>query len=193
MRVAANIHTKKRIPGAKMTIKAIAAAIRRRRAILTQWSEIGLDNWSEWHTRYVLIDPIIRALGWDTGSPAECRVEWSRPSGQRKVDYALFGNADLDDIAAGNVAPTIIIESKRVKTELTVEIIDRQLSRYANCQPRMYRGVTVLTNGRQWLLYDMSKQVRFGRKLSAIADITKGRRLDTAQELHRWLNRENWR
>ena len=176
-----------------MTIKALAAVIGNRRAILTQWSEIGLDNWSEWHTRYVLIDPIIRALGWDTGSPAECRVEWPRPSGQRKVDYALFGSADLDDIAAGNVAPTIIIESKRVKTELTVEIIDRQLSRYANCQPRMYRGVAVLTNGRQWLLYDMSKRVRFGRKLSAIVDITKGRRLDTARELHRWLNRENWR
>ena len=50
-----------------------------------------------------------------------------------------------------------------------------------------------MTNGRQWLLYDMSKRVRFGRKLSAIVDITKGRRLDTAQELHHWLNREQWR
>ena len=176
-----------------MTIKAVTAVIRRRRSILTQWSEIGLDNWSEWHTRYALIDPVIRALGWDTGAPAECGVEWPRPSGQRKVDYALFGNADLDDIAAGNIAPTIIIESKRVKTELTVQHVDSQLSRYANCRPRMYRGVAVLTNGRHWLLYDMSKRVRFGRKLSAIVDITKGRRQDVAKELHYWLNRERWR
>ena len=176
-----------------MTIRAVSAAIRNRRSILTQWSEIGLDNWSEWHTRYALIDPIIRALGWDTGSTAECGVEWPRPAGQRKVDYALFGNADLDDITAGNIAPTIIIESKRAKTELTVQIIDKQLSRYANCKPRMYRGVAVLTNGRHWLLYDMSKRVRFGRKLSAVVDITTGSRQDAARELYHWLNRERWR
>lgn len=176
-----------------MTIKAVAAAIRNRRAILTRWSEIGLENWSEWHTRYALIDPIIRALGWDTGAPDECGVEWPRPTGRRKVDYALFGNTDMHDIARGRIAPTIIIESKRVKTDLTIEIIDTQLSGYANCKPRMYRGVAVLTNGRQWLLYDMSKRVRFGRKLSAIVDITKGRQQDAARELHQWLNRERWR
>ena len=192
MRTAASILINRRIPGARMTIKAVTAAIRLRRSILTQWSEIGLDNWSEWHTRYTLIDPIVRALGWDTSSPTECRVEWPRPSGQRKVDYALFGNADLDDIVAGNIAPTIIIESKRAKTELTVQHVDGQLSRYANCRPRMYRGVAVLTNGRHWLLYDMSKRVRFGRKLSAIVDITKGKRQDVAKELHYWLNRERW-
>ena len=176
-----------------MTIKAVATVIRKRRAILSQWYEIGLDNWSEWHTRYALIDPIIRALGWDTGSPDECCVEWPRPWGGGKVDYALFGNSDMYDIAAGGIAPTVIIESKRAKTELTVEIIDSQLSKYANCKPRMYRGVAVLTNGRQWLLYDMSKRVRFGRKLSAIVDITKGRQQDAAQELNQWLNRELWR
>ena len=176
-----------------MTIKAVAAAIRGRRAILTQWSEIGLDNWSEWHTRYALIDPIIQALGWDTGAPDECCVEWPRPLGGGKVDYALFGNADLYDIVEGNLAPTIIVESKRAKTELTVAIIDRQLSKYANCKPRMYRGVAVLTNGRQWLLYDMSKWVRFGHKLSAIVDVTRDRQQDAARELNRWLGRERWR
>lgn len=98
-----------------MTIKAVAAAIRGRRAILTQWSEIGLDNWSEWHTRYALIDPIIQALGWDTRSPAECCVEWPRPLGGGKVDYALFGNANMYDIVEGNLAPTIIIDPKGQK------------------------------------------------------------------------------
>ncbi len=177
-----------------MPIKAVATAIRRCRPILATWAETGLDAWTEWHTRYAIIDPIIRALGWDTSNPEECCVEWPRPwDGSGRVDYALFGNADMDSIITGSQAPSIIIESKRVRTELTIDIVDRQLSKYAHCAPRMYKGFAVLTNGRHWLLYDMSKRARFGRKLVAIVDIEQHRQRDAAGELHQWLNRERWR
>lgn len=45
---------------------------------------------SEALTRYVLIDPFLRALGWDTENPEVIRPEFTTSAG--KPDYALFHN-----------------------------------------------------------------------------------------------------
>ena len=44
---------------------------------------------SEWLTRYALIDPLLRELGWDTADPALVMPEYRLGNG--RADYALLG------------------------------------------------------------------------------------------------------
>ena len=57
---------------------------------------------NEMRTRYALIDPFLRILGWDTSNPAEVVVEDG--SGDGRADYLLL-NEDQ---------PVMIIEAKRL-------------------------------------------------------------------------------
>ena len=57
----------------------------------------------EMRTRYGLVDPTLRALGWHTDDPTSVRVEYDMPNSSEKVDYALIGD---DSIA--------IVESKKL-------------------------------------------------------------------------------
>ena len=43
---------------------------------------------SEAMTRYVLIDPLLAALGWDTSDPSQVRPEYK--TGTKRADYALL-------------------------------------------------------------------------------------------------------
>ena len=77
-----------------MSVSAVEAAIRKIQDIVKEWDDVELDYWREDHTRYGVIDPIIRALGWDTSDPKECHPEYPRSyESGRRVDYALFGTA----------------------------------------------------------------------------------------------------
>ena len=63
---------------------------------------------SEALTRYALIDPLLRALGWNTADPALVVPEYTaRASGS--ADYAL-----LD----GNGKPLMMVEAKKLDTPL---------------------------------------------------------------------------
>ena len=63
-------------------------------------------NNHETSTRYLIIDPILRSLGWDLSDPGDCVVEYRVSVGsQRAVDYAL-----LD----GGGRPVILVEAKRI-------------------------------------------------------------------------------
>ena len=46
---------------------------------------------SEWLTRYALIDPLLRELGWDTANPDEVIPEYQ--AGRGRADYALINDA----------------------------------------------------------------------------------------------------
>ena len=46
-----------------MRIGSVDAAIRKARMVVKEWDEVGLNYWREDHTRYWVIDPVIRALG----------------------------------------------------------------------------------------------------------------------------------
>ena len=74
-----------------MSVSAVDTAIRKIREVVREWDEVELRYWREDHTRYGVIDPIIRALGRDTGDPKECHPEYPRPYLEGRVDYALFG------------------------------------------------------------------------------------------------------
>ena len=64
-----------------MTVRKVKDAISHVRSVVKEWQEIGA-TWEEEHTRYALIDPIIRALDWDTGDPKQCHPEF--PRGRQK-------------------------------------------------------------------------------------------------------------
>jgi hypothetical protein len=71
-------------------------------------------------TRAVLIDPILRALGWDTANTHMVEVE--KTLGQARADYALYDN---------NAAVRIIIEAKSFNSNLNQPSIIMSLVNYA--------------------------------------------------------------
>lgn len=61
----------------------------------------------ETRTKYALIDPILRSLGWDTEDPTQVRLEYEVDPGNNGtgiVDYALFNDSGSK--------PYILIEAK---------------------------------------------------------------------------------
>ena len=95
---------------------------------------------SEALTRYALIDPLLRGLGWDTGDPSQVLVEYRSDAGQ--ADYALLGNS---------IRPQVIVEAKRLGTQFESKV-RQQVTSY--CQEE---GVpfAAITDGRRWELYDI--------------------------------------
>ena len=45
---------------------------------------------SEVRTKYVLIDPLLRVLGWNTDNPAQVQLEFETGKSTKRADYALF-------------------------------------------------------------------------------------------------------
>ena len=153
-----------------MAVEEVERTIVKVRRVMDDWEEVdskhypGETGWLETHTRYAFVDPIIRALGWDTSDPSKCHPEYCRPyNGQsignsRRVDYAMFGEADSGAIGQWQAVPAIIIEAKAVGTTLERYLDD--LQEYAQASPRMTQGVAVLTNGGEWRLYQLVKRWR---------------------------------
>ena len=54
-----------------MSVATVEEAIREINRRISEWKEVGFPDWREDQTRYGIIDPIIRALGWDTADPKE--------------------------------------------------------------------------------------------------------------------------
>lgn len=95
---------------------------------------------NEMLTRYVLIDPILRALGWDTENPEHVIPEISTPQG--RPDYGLYYNG----------TPLVMVEAKPLGTDLNkVRDIGFQYC-WQNKVPYF-----VLTDGNVWELYDMKE------------------------------------
>ena len=99
---------------------------------------------NEAQTRLSLIDPLLRALGWDTTDPALVRTEFNLNNG--RADYALL-NADEKPVA--------IIEAKRLDESLGTTDHRMQMLTYANFSNVSYAG---LTDGNQWVLYKVFDQ-----------------------------------
>lgn len=112
---------------------------------------------NETRTRLALIDPLLRALGWDVADPALVMPEYS--VGGSRADYALLG-------ADGKPAATV--EAKRLGESL--EAHRMQMVNYANMSGIPYAG---LTDGNQWELYEVfaQKPIEERRRLQvSIAD-----------------------
>ncbi len=99
---------------------------------------------SEALTRYVLIDPLLRGLGWDTGDPNQVIPEYRSAAGS--ADYALFGQSNK---------PQVIIEAKKLGAQLDFKV-RQQVTGYCQEEGIPY---AVITDGQRWELYDVFKPV----------------------------------
>ncbi len=174
-------------------------AVEKAAATYGEWYRPDQPSLGEYQTRYALVDPILRALGWDTSDPKVCYPEW-RLKNQR-VDYALFPRATAEDIVDGLAVPAIIVEVKAVyrtdqpKGEYGQAIWEddvQQLQDYIDAEPRMDEGLAVFTNGRKWLLYILGDGFRL-RDIDAVeADLELDRAEFFAQTLDQHMGRHHW-
>ena len=98
---------------------------------------------NEIRTRTTLIDPLLKALGWDVSDPETVTLE--RSIGRGRADYALHGE---------QTRPFAVLEAKRLGEDLGNHIT--QMVGYALEEGIPYAG---LTDGNRWQLYEV-----FGRK-----------------------------
>ena len=91
---------------------------------------------SEALTRYALIDPMLRELGWDTEDPAQVVPEYRVPNNQM-ADYVLLANG----------APVIVVESKKLDEPLRgSKALDQGILYCAHTRS----GYFLLTDGSRW-------------------------------------------
>ena len=103
---------------------------------------------SEALTRYALIDPLLRELGWDTENPDLVVPEYQTDDG--RPDYALFSDGK----------PIMMVEAKKLGTALQGKVI-RQGIGYCLEQGTLYFSVT---DGRLWKIYETHRSVPIDEK-----------------------------
>ena len=109
---------------------------------------------SEALTRYALIDPLLRALGWNTADPALVVPEYR--SGSGSADYALLGNGK----------PLMMVEAKKLDTPLRDGI--NQVISYCLIEGTEHFSVT---DGRRWEVYETRKKGNIDDKRVASFDL----------------------
>ena len=112
---------------------------------------------SEAQTRYALIDPLLRELGWDTGDPALVIPEYKVGGG--RADYALLNNGK----------PIMMVEAKNLGTPLQ-DGLDQGIT-YAMKQGTPYFSVT---DGGRWEIYETHKPVPIAEKRIVQFDLKGG-------------------
>ena len=128
----------------------------------------------EMNTRYILIDPVLRALGWDLSNPDQVTYELDL-NDYGKIDYVLFGK---------NGNPCILLEAKVVDSYTLAH--ERQLISYVQ---GTNKGFAVLTNGNMWRVWDLAKRGGFDKKLIADLLLEDGPARQAAQFLNSTLRR----
>ena len=113
----------------------LVAVINTLKARMADYRESLQDN--ETRTRTALIDPLLRALGWDVSDPALVTPEYN--VGSRRPDYALLND---------NAGPCALLEAKKLGEPLGNH--QEQMVRDANMAGVPYAG---LTDGNRWELY----------------------------------------
>ena len=114
---------------------------------------------SEALTRYALIDPLLRELGWDTEDPTLVIPEYQTGNGE--ADYALLGVEK----------PVMMVESKTLGAVLRDAL--EQGRQYCDATEAKY---LLLTDGRRWELYESDKPtsvIDFDLKSQAPADVCR--------------------
>ena len=104
---------------------------------------------NEMQTRYALIDPLLRELGWDTENPDLVIPEYKGVGGS--ADYALFSGDKL----------LMIVEAKKLDTSLRDEKVLTQGLTYCQKQGTRYLSVT---DGRRWEIYETHKLASIDEK-----------------------------
>jgi hypothetical protein len=106
----------------------------------------------ESNTKSVLIEPVLRALGWDVEDLDEVRREYRRKSSDNPVDYALFLLR----------TPRLFVEAKALRENLDDDRWAKQIMGYASVTGVKW---VVLTNGNEWRIYNSHASVPVEEKL----------------------------
>lgn len=109
---------------------------------------------NEMLTRYALIDPLLRELGWDTEDPEVVIPEYK--PGKGSADYALLNDGK----------PVMILEAKKLYTPLQ-DMVEQGI-KYCIMQGTNYLA---LTDGRRWEIYETHKPVPIYDKRVVAFDI----------------------
>ena len=120
-----------------MALDELIAVINRLRERMED-HRIALSQ-NEMMTRYVLIDPLLVALGWDTSDPSQVRLEYE--TGTKWADYAL--------LKADGTTPSVFVEAKSLSKALS-KGLDQGITYCVKTSTSYF----VVTNGREWALYD---------------------------------------
>ena len=127
----------------------------------------------ELRTRIVLIDPILRMVGWAPEDPQAVVVEYATGTG--RADYALLGE---------NARPVALLEAKVLGSRL--EAHTRQIVTYATETGIGFAGIT---DGDRWMLYDVFRPVPMEDKRVMDVKLTRDEPLAAAVDLLAWLTR----
>lgn len=115
---------------------------------------------SEELTRYILVDPFLEALGWDTSDPKKVWVDYRLGKGTRKrVDYALFHKEKV--VAFIEAEPYGACSQEDKLQDMLLQVIG-----YCNLTGAL---LGMVTDGGCWLVYDIHKPAPIdGKKLLEI-------------------------
>ena len=103
----------------------------------------------ETRTRQVLIDPLLRKLGWDVSNPNIVQLEYRVKRG--RPDYALMSRGK----------PLAVVEGKKLGSDLGDDQIIQALA-YAVAAAIPYM---IVTDGDKWEMYEVFKQTELEEKL----------------------------
>ena len=104
----------------------------------------------ETRTRQVLIDPLLRELGWDVSDPAAVQLEYR--VGKQWADYALMSKGQ----------PIAVIEAKPLGNDLEDDEM-MQVLNYANRDGIEYM---IVTDGDRWEMYEVFQRGALEERLS---------------------------
>lgn len=138
---------------------------------------LGKRAMNEQNTKATLVEPILRALGWDTEDIDEVVHEYKPRKADKPVDYALLVQR----------APRLFIEAKALGADLDDRKWAGQIMGYASVA-----GVEwiVLTNGDEWRIYNTHAAVTVDEKLFRAVRITAADPL--VEETLALLAKEQW-
>lgn len=135
-----------------MPLRELVECIERLRERVGKHEPLLRQN--EMWTRYVLIDPLLRALAWDTEDLTQVQPEHQTAGG--RADYALLSGG----------TPRVFIEAKKLGTPLA-QGIDQSIN-YCLQQGTPY---FVVTDGRKWELYETHKLAPLAQKRVVAFDL----------------------
>ena len=115
---------------------------------------------NEQNTKTALIDPILRALGWDVGDLEQVEQEYKRRPRDKPVDYALLVMR----------TPRLFVEAKALGQDVSDRKWANQIMGYASVA-----GVewVVITNGEEYRIYNACAPVPIEEKLFRKVHVTQ--------------------
>jgi hypothetical protein len=151
-----------------MAMRELLEAIKQVRERIKRYENQLSQN--EMMTRYALVDPILRALGWNTEDPGQVVPDFSTQRG--RADYALKWNGK----------PHIIVEVKSLGNNLNRAAM--QGVNYCVAEGISY---FVCTDGNKWEVYNAFLPVPMKEKLIVKVSVSDEQKDDTGGAVARQL------